>query len=103
MVNEPKPVTMYRQPAQQPPSMGGMGSAIMQSFAVGAGVSLAFGLVSCRVRPTSKSTMFAHAPSRRCWSCGLRMRRFRLSRLEVLKDGQSLEYLKSFEVLTENS
>jgi hypothetical protein len=44
MVGEAKPLTMYREPVQQPPSMGGMGSAIMQSFAVGAGISLAFGL-----------------------------------------------------------
>ena len=62
MVNEPKPLTMYRgQPVQQPPSMGGMGSMIMQSFAVGAGISLAFGLVSCWGTQNEYGRQFARA------------------------------------------
>ena len=45
MVGEAKPLTMYRQPVQQPETQGSVGGMVMQSMAMGAGVALAFGLV----------------------------------------------------------
>ena len=46
MVGEAKPLTMYRQPVQQPEPQGSVGGMVMQSMAMGVGVALAFGLVS---------------------------------------------------------
>lgn len=46
MVGEPKPLTMYRQPQAPQQQQVGMGGLIVQSLAVGAGVSIAFALVS---------------------------------------------------------
>jgi hypothetical protein len=46
MVGEPKPLTMYRQPQVPHQQQGGFGGMIVQSLALGAGVSFAFALVS---------------------------------------------------------
>jgi hypothetical protein len=46
MVGEPKPLTMYRQPVQVQMEQQTMGGMIVQSLALGVGVSLAFAMVS---------------------------------------------------------
>ena len=47
MVGEPKPLSMYRQPQPaEPPQQVGLGGIIVQSIAMGAGVSFAFAVVS---------------------------------------------------------
>ena len=46
MVGEPKPLTMYRQPHVPQQQQVGFGGMIVQSLALGAGVSFAFALVS---------------------------------------------------------
>jgi hypothetical protein len=66
MVGEPKPLTMYRQPQVPQQQQVGFGGMIVQSLALGAGVSFAFALVSIgvpvRVDQTSAPPPFASPP-----------------------------------------